>query len=283
MIKGSSTVLAVIGNPIKHSLSPIIHNRMINELQLDFVYIPLEIKINELGHAVQGFKAMSLAGFNVTVPFKEKIMPFLDNYDSISSQVGAVNTVSIKHGKCFGYNTDGLGFIYTLKTLNNYSLTNKKICLIGAGGTTRSLSVSLLNENIDSLNIINRTKDKADVLISNLKRSQSKTKCEAFSLDSPNLLGVLAQADIVVNTTSLGMKEGDTPLKNMEWVHEQQLVYDVIYSPSETMLLAQAKARGARTQNGLAMLVAQAVYAFELFTGKPASFKLMYEEALKHV
>ena len=283
MINGKTKLISVIGNPISHTLSPQIHNKMLNESGLNYVYVPQYVDLNCLAEFVTGIKHTSFLGFNVTVPFKENIIPFLDELDESAASVGAVNTVRIENGKCIGYNTDGKGFIYTIENGLKIDLKGKRVCILGAGGTSRSLGVSLSKQEIRSLHFLNRTLKTAQLVAENCRKKTGVSNCFAMALEESTSIDVLKNADIVVNTTSVGLIKGESPVKDMSWVTNNHVVYDVIYNPFETTILEESKKLGARTINGLAMLVAQAMFAFKIFTGSAASFDLMYEEALKHV
>ncbi|RAP31382.1 shikimate dehydrogenase [Candidatus Marinamargulisbacteria bacterium SCGC AG-414-C22] len=282
MIKGHTGVLAVIGNPIQHSLSPVIHNVMIAKLGLEYVYIPFQCKTID---AVAQLKHMSVTGFNVTIPYKETIIPYIDTLDSLAGQIGAVNTVVAKDGRWIGYNTDAPGFIFALQHMLDVSIKNKRVVLLGSGGTTRALCVAMIQEGVKEIIILNRSSEKPSQLLADLTPLLGETKLSFYLLSDPQCMEILAAADVVVNTTPVGMSPNikQAPLDDFEWVSKSQYCVDVIYNPSETVFLKESKARGARTLNGLPMLVAQAMYSFEYFTGFKGDFAIMYNEVKKYV
>lgn len=280
MINGTTELLAVIGNPIKHSASPKMHNAMIQSLGLDIAYVALRIEDNQFEAAIRGLKALNFIGFNVTVPYKETILPYLDFQDELSKSIGAVNTVVISEGKLKGYNTDGLGFKFALEKQASFSLANKKVVIIGAGGTAKAIAFISLHSGASSVHIVNRSADRVEELCELLSKFAKEGQLHySLSKDVSSLNG-LNEADIVVNTTPMGMApyEQCFPIDNLTWIHDQHLIYDVVYSPKQTLFLQEAKKKNAKILNGAGMLAAQATVAFKLFTGKEASFDLMFEQ-----
>lgn len=272
-IKGTTKVLAVIGYPIQHSGSPKMQNSMIRQLCLDMVYIPLEVDPKGLVQAIDGICAMNVAGFNVTVPFKEAIIPYLDEQDELSLAIGAVNTVVNNNGTLKGYNTDGQGFLLSLKEELNVDVEGKRVAILGAGGSARSISYAMLCSGVASLHVLNRTKNNAKKLAKELTFDRLGS-VEVHSLTDYE---VLSKMDIVVNTTSVGMAPhtNDVLLESLEWVSPGQIVVDIIYNPDQTKLLTQAQMRGARIMNGKGMLAGQGALSFELFTGEKADYNFM--------
>lgn len=281
MISGKTSLLAVLGNPITHSLSPKIHNAMLRELSLDYIYFPLSFNLNELSSQFSVLKQTNLKGFNVTVPYKEAIVQHLDLIDDNASRIGAVNTVLNINHSWKGFNTDLDGFVYSLETFSNYRLKGKKVVCIGAGGSAKAVCIALLNQGVESLVIINRTENRlADLQSLLLKLNVSNVKIESYLLSDDSIYGVLSDSDLIINTTPIGMSSfsKESVLDNYDWVTSKHFFYDLIYSPEKTSFLLEAESKGAKIQNGLAMLVAQAAFSFELFTGVKASFDYMFNE-----
>ena len=239
-------------------------------------YVPLLIEEAEFDAAIKGLIALNFKGFNITVPYKEKILPYLHTIDEQAKKMGAVNTVLIKDGQLQGYNTDGMGFLYALEQLHKYAVKGKKLCILGAGGTAKALAVALLEAGVQQLDIVNRSDARAKQLCESLP----DTNLGYYVSDDSAALDVLANADVVVNTTPMGMApyEAVLPIHDVSWLSSKQVIVDVVYKPKETAFLTQAKAAGAVTLNGSAMLAAQAMYAFKLFTGLDADFDTMYSE-----
>lgn len=279
MINSQTDLYAVIGNPISHSLSPKIHNAIFEKYKLNSLYSAICIDHNTIENFVLSMKTLSIKGVNVTVPFKEILVDYLDKADSFVTKCGAVNTIINKDGVIYGYNTDGIGFIYVLEHVLNLNLSNKKVVVLGAGGTAKSIGFSLVSKHIGSLNLINRSSEKLRVLSDNLQIENKDLAINSFQLADSKIYDVLADSDIIINTTSVGMSESDKLLlSNMDWVTNQHVCIDVIYKPTETLFLKESRLRGANTLNGLPMLAAQAMYAAEFFTGKQIDYKFVFDQ-----
>lgn len=279
-INGKTKIIGILGKPVSHSASPQMHNYVIQKLGLNYVYVPIETINNDLSKTIQSLKQLNYAGFNVTIPYKEAIIPFLDEIDDYANKLGAVNTVLNKDGKLFGYNTDGAGFMMSLAKEAAYDVNHKRVCIIGAGGAAKSISHALLEKNILSLAIINRNKDRALELYQNLKSIYEKPISYHCLLD-PQINMVLSSSDLIINATSVGMTphENMCPIRDVSWMKESQFFYDIVYNPEETMFLKQAYQKKALHLGGLGMLAGQGAIAFNLFTNQDLSF-LLFREAL---
>lgn len=252
----------VIGDPIAHSMSPLMHNDLFQRYEIDASMFPFHIKRENLEDAVKGFKAINLAGFNITVPHKTVIMPFLDVIDPLAEAIGAVNTVVNENGRFIGYNTDGTGYIKgILEEID--SLEGKKMLLIGAGGAARAIYYTLASMGVEHLDITNRTLHAAEILI---EHCPYPTHSEALELAEAEKQ--MSKYDLIVQTTSIGMEPNvdEAPIC-LEGIKKDIFVGDIIYTPLETKLLRNAKRNGARTQNGIPMFVYQGALAFEKWTG----------------
>lgn len=283
MLNGWTKILGVIGNPIHHSKSPQMHNAALTHLNLNYIYIPFLVEKNHIKTCIASLKSNNISGINVTIPFKEDVIPFLDKLDPLAKKIGAVNTIVNNNGSLTGYNTDGYGLISDLN-INNISLSNKSIVVLGAGGSSKSICFSLIEQNIKSLLILNRTVEKADTLKSDL--INSFTNKATIPIETNNLTSVINETslksyDIIINTTSVGLNDNSTVFLTPMWSNPNQVVYDIIYSPPETNFLKQARLRGSKTLNGLGMLVGQGARAFKIFTSHDAPFDIMYNEVKK--
>ncbi len=256
----------VIGCPITHSLSPLMHNDAFKNLGIDAYYHAFHVEKENLSDAVRGLKALGVAGFNVTIPHKTTILPLLDGLDVSASVCGAVNTVVCENGKYIGYNTDGLGFIHSLHQLP------KQVLIIGAGGAARGIAVAFLEKNIHA-DITNRTIEKAEKLLTDLQ-SNGKTVLLSTAMKQ------LAKYDMIVQTTSVGLNEDKSPL-SLENIHKEAIAIDIVYKPLITTFLKEAKQYGATTQDGLGMFVFQGALAFEKWTGLTPSIERMREVVLQ--
>ncbi|MGG3469347.1 shikimate dehydrogenase [Neobacillus pocheonensis] len=253
---------AVLGDPIGHSMSPIMHNDLFEHYKIDAHYLPFHIKNENLEDAVKGLKALGVGGFNITVPHKSAIIPFLDVVDELALNLGAVNTVVNDGGKFIGYNTDGHGF---LRGLNAYmpTLDGKKVLILGAGGAARGLYFTLALERPMVIDIANRTLEKASSLIEACPYSIASN---AFTLEEAGRR--LVEYDLIIQTTTIGMSPRIAELPvNVTNLKKNAVVCDIIYNPLETLFLQEAKLKGASIQNGIDMFVYQGALAFEKWTG----------------
>ncbi|MFA5880308.1 MAG: shikimate dehydrogenase [Candidatus Margulisiibacteriota bacterium] len=266
-IDGKTQILGIIGNPISHTASPNMQMAGFDALKLNYVYLPFLVQEAELPNAIAAIKALNIKGINVTVPYKEKVIPYLDELDASAVIMQAVNTIVNRGGKLIGYNTDGDGFIYDLVIKNKISLSNKVVTVIGAGGAAKAIAFSLIKYNLKELILLNRTKMRLIELKSMLE-AKTKIKINFQTLASTDLKDYLSRSDIIINTTSLGMapNTSETPIYDFSFVRKQQVFYDIIYKPALTYFLKQAQERDATILNGLGMLLGQGVLAFKLFT-----------------
>ncbi|MGE6364389.1 shikimate dehydrogenase [Bacillus paramycoides] len=253
----------VIGNPIGHSLSPVMHNDAFEHLNMDAHYHAFLVEEETLGEAVKGLKVLGISGFNVTTPHKVAIMEYLDEVAPLAEQIGAVNTVVHREGKLIGYNTDGIGFVRALQSISKDPLQEKRILLIGAGGASRAIYFSLADVGVKAIDIANRTVDKAENLIAGC---MGNVNSHALSLE--RAAEVQGEYDIIIQTTTIGMHPlvEYTPLE-IRSLKQGTIVSDIIYNPFETKILGDAKEQGATIQNGIDMFVYQGALAFEMWTG----------------
>lgn len=264
-------LFGVIGDPIAHSMSPLMHNDAFAQLGIDGYYQPFHVKSADLAAAVHGMKAIDVQGFNVTIPHKTAIMPLLDQIDPLAKAIGAVNTVVRENGGWTGYNTDGAGFVQGLREECGGPLEDKRVLLIGAGGAARAIYYTLASEKVNQIDIANRTLEKAASLAESCPYSVAGTIKTTQEAEAE-----LAAYDIIIQTTSIGMLPliEAAPL-SVENIKPGAFVSDIIYNPFETKLLQEAKKQGARIQNGLKMFVYQGALAFEKWTGQTPDIERM--------
>ena len=275
MIKGTTKNLGVIGWPITHSLSPVLQNAAIDRLGFDYAYIALPVAPLDLKAAVQGLRALHFAGWNVTIPHKETIMSLLDEIDENAKRIGAVNTVVNRDGCLYGYNTDAEGFLDALR-IRHYKLAGTNSVMLGAGGAARAILWALLKEQ-SSVSIGVRSPQKAQVLAD---RFQDYGRIRIFHWETSEFRAKMRKADLLVNTTPLGMRPHDEVMPPVDWsvLNPSAIVYDIIYIPAETRLLREAHEHGHQTINGERMLAAQGAAAFRLWMGAAPDLPYMEEQ-----
>lgn len=263
-INGRTKITGIFGYPVDHTLSPAMQNAAFEALGLDYCYIPFPVHPENLADAVQSIRALNIAGINITLPHKEKVMPLLDTIDREALFIGAVNTIVNSEGRLAGYNTDGRGFMQSLDE-NGISLQDRKILIVGAGGASRAVSYYLCMK-ARNVFLYGRTKTKVDQLADDLKQIQNNVSI----VDNTSNIG---EYDIIINATPLGLREEDPLPFDIKQLRTEQVVCDLIYK--ETRLLKEASRKGCFTLNGLGMLLWQGALAFELWTGKQPQIEAM--------
>ncbi|MFH1542776.1 MAG: shikimate dehydrogenase [bacterium] len=269
----------LIGHPLKHSVSPAMHNAIATDY---YKYEPKDVKPGEIAKALVEFRKPEVIGFNVTIPHKEAILPFLDDLDNNAELIGAVNTVVNEDGRLVGHNTDGAGFIESLKQDAKIDPLDKNVVVIGAGGASRAVCVMLAEAKVDFLTVTDIAAEKAQQLVEYIS-SELEVNCNFVPANSPELQERINNADILVNCSPIGMhpKEDQSPLADNIKLHSNLMVYDLVYNPGVTKLMKAAEAAGARTCTGLGMLVRQGALAFTLWTGQEADIPKMRQAAEK--
>jgi shikimate dehydrogenase len=273
-IDGSTVLVGIIGQPVSHSLSPAIHNAAFAACGINMAYVPLPVAPDRLGAAVEGLRALGFRGANVTIPHKTAVVEHLDGLAAEASLVAAVNTIVVDGDVLWGHNTDVEGFRRALREVEPGPLAGWPCLLVGAGGAARAAALALVREGAH-VTVANRTLATALDLVALLDRAGFAGRAAAVTLESVTATGV-AKARLIVNATPLGMAgAGKVPAVLADNVTGQQIVYDVVYAREPSHLIAAAHERGARTVDGLEMLLWQAAAAFELWTGRPAPVEVM--------
>jgi len=280
-ISGKTKICALIGDPVEHTMSPVMHNAAYKKLGLDYIYIPFRVAPEQLAAAVDGLRALNVKGFNVTIPHKVSIIPMLDGLDPLAEKIGAVNTVVNNDGELRGYNTDAEGFLRALLE-RGVEPGGKNVVVLGAGGASRAITYVLAEKNA-ALTILNRQLelDWAEDIAELIREDFGKV-VRVLELCEEYLAEALEKADILVNATSVGMSpavdESPVPAGLLK---DSLIVFDVVYNPMMTRLLREAREAGARTIGGIDMLAWQGALAFEKWTGQAAPLDLMRKEAMK--
>jgi shikimate dehydrogenase len=280
-ISGKTRVCGVIGDPIEHSLSPIMHNAAFEASGLDFVYVAFKVKPSCVAEAVNGMRALNIRGLNVTMPHKKTVMKNLDRVDLSAQIIDSVNTILNKENLLFGFNTDGVGAVKALKE-NGVPLKGSKVLLLGAGGAARAIAYAMAKEG-DELTVLNRTVKDAQALAKLVEKTASK-RIVSGSLSLEDIDSNLQDSDILINATSVGMKPhpDQTPVP-IELLRKNLAVMDIVYNPLETKLAKDAKTLGAKVVSGVEMLIYQGAASFEIWTGKSAPVEVMRKAALTHL
>ncbi|NIP74345.1 MAG: shikimate dehydrogenase [Gammaproteobacteria bacterium] len=260
----------LLGFPVAQSLSPAMHNAAFRALGLDAVYVPFPTAPERLEAAVVGLQAAGVRGVNLTVPHKTAILPLLDEVLPEARAVGAVNTVRLYDGRLTGTNTDGLGFLLSLRHDLDYAAAGKTVLLLGAGGAARGIAFALLDAGVAALWIANRSGARADALVADCRTLHPAAQVEARPW--PALAGV--QPHLLVNATTVGMGDGASPVA-LEAVAVREAVIDIVYHPLETPLLAEARRLGLPCANGIGMLLYQGAAAFQFWTDREAPVDVM--------
>ena len=272
IVSGKTRLLALIGQPVGHSLSPAMHNAAFAADGLDFVYVSLDVDPDALPDAVKGAVALKLRGFNVTMPHKRAMIPLVDELDKGASISGAVNTVVIEGSMLRGYNTDGSGMLMACREAG-IELSGRRVLLLGAGGAAAAIAFAFGGAGIGMLLIVNRSVEHAIELRAKL-RGAGLENVEVHPVDA--LEEVVSEAEVIVNATSLGMREGDPLPIPVEYLNESRAVCDAVYLPGrETPLIRQVRERGASAVTGKRMLLYQGVQAQRLWTGREPNVKAM--------
>jgi shikimate dehydrogenase len=274
-VTARTRLFAVLGHPVGHSLSPQMQNAALAEMGEDGVYLAFDVPPEWLGEALAGLAAVGAVGVNLTIPLKEAALPFLDWVAPEAGRIGAVNTVRFLPGRLEGYNTDAPGFLASLRAMG-FDPAGQGCVVLGAGGSARAVAVALTGAGA-RLTLANRTVERAAELARMLEEAGGESSVAVVPLEERALGRALARAELLVNTTSIGMSPhaAAAPPAPIEALHPSLLVYDLIYNPAETRLLAAARERGARTANGVAMLAHQGALALEIWTGRPAPVATM--------
>ena len=274
--------LAVIGNPVAHSRSPQMHNAGLQARGIDAQYIRVQVNVGEVAEALRLFSQLGFIGINCTVPHKFEALAAVEEVDPLAEELGAVNTVAFDNGRPHGYNSDGPGFIKSAEEAFGASIYGLRVLVIGAGGGAgRAVSLQCAIAGCKSLVLMNRTVEKIQGLAAECSRVCPSITIQVKSWTSESLQETLPDVDLIVNATTLGMKEDDRLVLDPELLHPSHLVYDMVYrAQGETPLIEAAKKRGARTCDGLLLLLHQGGVSFDHWFGHPVPLAEMRQGLL---
>jgi len=273
-------IAGIIGSPVGHSLSPVFQQAALEACGLDAEYQRWETTAAVLPTRVAALRESRYLGANVTIPYKEQVIPLLDELGGQSARVGAVNTIVNRAGRLFGFNTDGPGFVAALNEQLAFQVSDADVLLIGAGGAARGIAFALAEAGARRIAIWNRTPSRAERLASDVTGAGYR---HVFPLEAAP---AMPDYDLVVQTTSVGMEGGPDPrglAPGLDGARDSAVAVDIVYAPAQTPFLREAQRRGLRTLGGLPMLIHQGALAFELFTGVPAPLDAMFDAARREL
>lgn len=284
-ITGTTILTGLLGSPVKHSISPMMHNEAFSCLGLDYAYLAFDVDKDHLEAAVNGLKALGVRGFNLTMPHKAAMARLADELSPAARLCGAVNTIVNNNGVLTGYTTDGVGYMRAAKAAG-HPLPGKVMTLLGAGGAATAILVQAALDGVKEIRVFNRkspTYEKAEALIETLNATTDcKVSIHDIS-DEDKLYESIRSSYILTNATSIGMADqaDASPIRDSRALHPKLVVSDIIYNPRETQLMRQAKARGCDTFNGLYMLLYQGAECFRLWTGMDMPVDIVREKYFK--
>ncbi|MFQ5480219.1 MAG: shikimate dehydrogenase [Thermodesulfobacteriota bacterium] len=258
-ITATTKILAIFGDPVSHSISPVIQGAALCSLGIDMVYLAFRVSPADLGEAVEAMRTLGLRGANITIPHKVAVMEHLDSIDETARALGAVNTILNNDGILKGYNTDAVGYMWSLEGEMGFTPRGRKALVIGAGGAARAVVYGLASGGVSSVLIANRTVARAEVLAKELAAVCPGVEITAMSLGSVELAGYLEKTDLLVNATSLGMSGGGEVDVSLHRLPAGAIVSDIVYIPMETKFLKKARTMGLKTHSGIGMLVGAAL------------------------
>jgi shikimate dehydrogenase len=282
-VSGATHIFGIMGFPIEHTLSPVMQNAALEALGISALYVPFNVRPEDLGKATLALRALNIYGVNVTIPHKGAVIEFLDELDPVAKHIGAVNTVIQRNRKLYGFNTDGPGFMLSLHKDAHFDPAGKKVVILGAGGVASAVAMSLAGAGVRRLVIANRDKRRAEVLTKRVQKFFDRETLPVALDERRALYWLIRESDMLVNASAVGLNPGDRLNLNPSSFHSKLFVFDLVYH-TVTHLLKMARKRGLKTLDGVGMLVSQGARSFELFTDKRAPFRVMrnaVEQALK--
>ena len=281
-ITGHTRLTGLLGSPVEHSISPMMHNEAFQQLGLDYAYLAFDVGTDKLKTAVEGLRTLNVRGFNLTMPDKNLMCSLCDKLSPAAEIIGAVNTVVNDNGVLIGYTTDGVGYMHAVKDAG-HNIIGKKMTLLGAGGAATAILVQAALDGVAEINVFNVRDNffgRAEEIVAKLnERTSCKVTLHDFS-DPEVLRASIADSAILVNGTSVGMapKTENTIITDTTMFHKDLFVFDVIYNPQETRLLREAKEAGCKTGNGMYMLLYQGAASFKLWTGEDMPVEIIKEK-----
>lgn len=284
-ITGKTRLTGLLGSPVAHSISPMMHNEGFQQLNLDYTYLAFDVALEQLPTVVEALRAMNVRGFNLTMPHKNAMCTLCDSLSPAAEIIGAVNTVVNENGRFIGHNTDGIGYMRALKE-DGFDIVGKKMTILGAGGAATSIFVQAALDGVSEISIFSRRSrffERAKQII-DILMERTNCKIRLYDFDNPEILRhEISESAILINGTSVGMSPNTehSLITDISMFHKDLIVSDVIYNPRETTLLKLAREAGCQTQNGLYMLLYQGAEAFKLWTGEEMPIAIIKEKYFK--
>ena len=278
-IDAKTKICVLIGDPVEHSFSPLIHNAGYNALGINFVYVACLVK--NLEHAIKGIRALNIRGASITIPHKVKAISYVDKLDDLAQKIGSINTIVNQEGELIGYNSDGMGALKAFQD-RTIDLKGKSVLVLGSGGVARAITFSLvMRGEVKRLHILGIIEDEMNILIEDLRKT-GRIDIQGTRLQEDILQKTLSTSDILINCTPIGMypKTEESPVPS-SFLRSGLLVFDVVYNPPQTTLLKDAQRAGCVTVSGLEMFINQAIVQFELWTGEKAPVDAMKKVLLE--
>jgi len=284
-ITGKTSLICLLGSPVSHSISPLMHNEAFKQLDLDYAYLAFDVSVDQLESAVKGLRTMNARGFNLTMPCKNEILKFCDELSPAAQIMGAVNTVVNENGKLIGHNTDGLGYMKAVQHAG-LDIVGKKMTLLGAGGAATAILVQAALDGVSEISVFSRPGKRFDQTLETIAALNKMSSCNIHLYDFSDeaiLRREIQESALLTNATSVGMAPNTevSLITDSSMFHDNLVVSDIIYNPRETKLMKLAKEAGCQTFNGLYMLLYQGAEAFKLWTGKEMPIDTINEAFFK--
>lgn len=282
-IDSRTKLYGLFGYPAKHTFSPLMHNAAFQKLGINSLYLAFSVPPARLGQALRAIGALGLGGVNLTIPHKEAALAYLDELSPEARLIGAVNTVVVKDGRLVGHNTDGLGFVASLKKDGRWKPQGKSVFILGSGGAGKAIAVELARAGVRVITLADLLPERARAIALNINRNFPGCKARVCSLNKDALAKDIGSSELLVNATPQGMKPSDRLPIDPGYLHKHLMVYDLIYNPPETKLLKCARSHGLKAFSGLGMLLYQGAASFKLWTGRKSPVELMRKALVSEI
>jgi shikimate dehydrogenase len=280
-ITGQTKVYGVFGYPVHHSLSPVMHNAAFEYIGFDAVYVPFEVRQENIGDALKGINSLGIKGINLTIPHKQMCIPWIKKLSEEAGYVKSVNTIDVKEDGLYGYTTDGEGFLKAIKEELNWQPKLSNVLILGSGGAARAIGFRLALSGVSSMYLVDIVRGRSEELANDIRKNIKN--CNVYSIEREQIEDYIEKCNCVVQATPLGMKKQDPLPINIELLHKSLVVYDLVYNTPATPLVKQARRKKIKAATGLMMLLYQGALSFEIWTGKKAPIEVMKKALLRAI